>query len=112
MKEKSIFFLLIQIEEAHTDKWPQGVITLGKNHSDFSDRVARAQKFVSEELPDDDCFKVMVDPWNNVFAETFQAWPDKYYLINKDKVVLKKSTYGQFKDAVIDCDCLDLIYLL
>jgi hypothetical protein len=113
MVEKDIFFILVQIDEAHTPAWPQGIITLGIPQSDINDRIKRAQEFSTEELVGNEAnFKVLVDTWSNSFAETYQAWPDKYFLFDSERKVVAKSTYGAYKNAVIDVDCVDLIYSL
>jgi hypothetical protein len=112
MAAKGIFFLLVQIEEAHTPLWPTGIIKLGVPHVNIADRLARAATFAEAELPTEH-FKVLVDPWSNVFANRFRAWPDKYYLIETTHHKVKeKSTYGAHKDAVIDKDCVDVLYSL
>lgn len=111
MDEKRIAFLLIQIEEAHTPAWPTGTITLGIPHTDQADRRSRAAAFAAS-IADAKHFKVVVDPWTNTFANRFRAWPDKYYLLDADNKVQQKSTYGATQDAVIDIDCVDLLYLL
>jgi hypothetical protein len=112
MAAKEIFFLLVQIEEAHTAAWPTGTITLGIPHANLEDRLARAQAFAASELPRCGNFAVVVDPWTNPFANRFRAWPDKYYLVDEARVVQTKSTYGAEADAVIDKDCVDVIYSL
>lgn len=113
MAEKDIFFLLIQIEEAHTAAWPQGVIKLGVPHANIEDRLGKAREFNADKIVGNETFfKVIVDPWNNAFAERYHAWPDKYYLFDAGRKVIAKSTYGAYKDAVIDEDCVDLIYRL
>ena len=113
MKEKDIFFILIQIDEAHTPLWPQGEIALGIPQVDLADRAARAAKFADKEIVGmERNFMVCVDPWNNAFADRYRAWPDKYYLLGADGRVLQKSTYGAFADAALDLDCVDLIHSL
>jgi hypothetical protein len=110
MVEKDIFFVLIQIEEAHTALWPQGVIKLGIPQHNQEDRRARAAAFAAT-IPEvaKDRFAVYVDTWSNSYANRYRAWPDKYYLFNAEKVVRAKSTYGAHADALIDHDCVDLI---
>ena len=112
METKDIFFILIQIEEAHTALWPQGGIRLGIPHRSAEDRVARAAEFAATEVPASDRFLVLVDPWSNPFAEQFHAWPDKYVLLDRDHCVKAKSTYGAHADALLDIDCVDLIHSL
>jgi hypothetical protein len=111
MAEKDIFFILIQIEEAHTALWPQGGIRLGNPHASTEDRCDRAAAFAATEVPTDR-FLVLVDPWANPFAERYHAWPDKYVLLDRDQCVKAKSTYGAYADARLDMDCVDLIHML
>ena len=111
MAEKDIFFILIQIEEAHTALWPQGRIRLGIPHASAEDRRDRAAAFAAAELPSDR-FMVLVDPWANPFAERYHAWPDKYVLLDRSHCVKAKSTYGAHADALLDMDCVDLIHAL
>jgi len=112
MASKGIFFLLVQIEEAHTSLWPTGTIKLGVPHADLADRLDRAATFAATEVPAEN-FKVLVDTWSNMYANRFRAWPDKYYLIDTEhRTVKEKSTYGRHKDAVIDKDCVDVLYSL
>ena len=113
MREKDIFFILVQIEEAHTAEWPQGGIQLGTPQTSIEDRICRAKEFATHELAGaEDCFTVIVDLWNNAFANRYRAWPDKYYLLDAERKVLAKSTYGAKKDALLDVDCVDLIRAL
>ena len=100
--------ILIQIDEAHTDKWPVG-LDHPATQRDMEDRMARARDFVTINPIDDRSFKVVVDCWSNDFAETFHGWPDKYYCINADYKVVAKSEYGRHQDAMVNVDCVDLI---
>ena len=108
MKQKHIFFVLVYIDEAHSIKWPIGI-----NHplpqSNFQDRLDNAKNFASSHHIDENAFTVVVDDWDNLFAETFQAWPDKYYMIDANYKVLAKSEYGSKADALINVDCVELI---
>ena len=108
MSKTKIFMILVQIDEAHTDKWP-----IGLEHpfaqKDMSDRLERAQSFVAENMIDAKAFRVVVDNWSDDFAEIFRSWPDKYYCLNKDLVIEHMSEYGKYADAKVDLDCLDLI---
>lgn len=108
MKKRDILFILIQIDEAHSSAWPAGLENQPEPQKDISDRLERANKFVSEEIVP---FPVFVDTWNNDFAETYLAWPDKYYLFDENLTILQMSTYGHEgeRDALIDVDCVELI---
>ena len=106
MKEKKINFILIQINEAHSTKWPTGLTNTPEPQKNFEDRVKRANDFVKE----DKCpFTVLIDDWSNTFENKFRAWPDKYYCVGKDMQIVETSQYGEKKDALINKDCLDLI---
>jgi hypothetical protein len=111
MTMKDIFFLLIQVEEAHTPAWPTALPKLGKPHIDLADRCARARDFAASEVPSDR-FTVYVDTWENTFATRFHAWPDKYVLLDEGRKVIAKSTYNAYREATLDLDCVDLILSL
>lgn len=108
LEEKSIRFVLIQIEEAHSDKWKIGLDYHPQNHASIEDRLKRANDFVIDNKI---AFPMYVDDWANTYEQTFQAWPDKYYLIDKEMVVLKKSIYGKVgdSDGKVMLDCLELV---
>jgi hypothetical protein len=104
MKEHNILFILIQIDEAHSDLWPTGLVNQPEPQKNIYDRLHRAQHFVkTENVP----LQVYVDDWNNEFAECYRAWPDKFYGINKNKQIIAKSEYGT--DAKIMKDCIEVI---
>lgn len=112
MAEHNILFLLIQIDEAHSSEWPAGLPTQPEPHMNIEDRLLRANEFViNEKVP----FKTFVDVWSNNFASTYHAWPDKYFMTDKNLKILEMSIYGTDKentDALVQNDCLDLIYNL
>lgn len=66
----------------------------------------RASEYVSKDKPP---FPVYIDTWEDNFEQTFRAWPDKFYMIDKEKRILAKSTYGARADALIDVDCVHII---
>ncbi len=104
MEQFDIGLILIQIEEAHTTKWPLGFTDHPENHNTFEDRIKRANEFVSK-FPQ---FKnVYVDSWTNDFEHEFQAWPDRFVLIDPDLIILEKSEYSM--DAVIIRDYANII---
>lgn len=108
MDQKQILFILIQIDEAHSDEWPVGLENQSTSHKNIQDRLNRANEFViNDKVP----FPVYVDNWQNEFAELYQAWPDEYYHFNSDLKILTKSEYGteEETDALIKLDCLDLV---
>ncbi len=108
MSEAGIKFLLIQIDEAHSTAWPIGLPNPIDPQKTFYDRIERANDFaMSNKITDP--FKVMIDGWDNTFANRFRAWPDKYYLIDLSYKIIAKSEYGKRADALIDVDCITLI---
>lgn len=111
MKQHNIIFILIQIDEAHSSAWPIGLENQPEPQANFDERVERANKFVI----DNQCpFPVYIDTWNNDFAETYHAWPDKYYCIDIDNIVTAKAEYGTIgkENALIKVDCVELILQL
>lgn len=86
--EYELFF--IQINEAHSDRWPLGFTDHPPVQKDFDDRLTKACTF-SEEFP----YTIFVDTWSDQFEETYHAWPDKYYLIEQSSgKILNHSTYN------------------
>lgn len=108
MYKRNIFMILVQIDEAHTDKWPVG-LDHPPTQKDMEDRLKRARDFVAANHIDDKAFKVVVDCWSNDFAEFFHSWPDKYYCLDANYKVVAKSEYGRDRDALVNLDCVDLI---
>jgi predicted RNA methylase len=84
-----IQLILIQIDEAHSSAWPLGLDNEVNPHKCFQDRIDRANLFAAMNPP----YNVYIDGWDNEFAETFQAWPDREYFVTKEKIVLKKASY-------------------
>jgi hypothetical protein len=104
MEQMCIGLILIQIEEAHTTKWPLGFVDHPPNHATFEDRIERANEF-GNKFPQ---FKnVYVDSWTNDFEHEFQAWPDRFVLVDENLVILEKSEYSM--EAVIIRDYANII---
>lgn len=111
--ENNLNVILIQIDEAHSDEWPVAIDTIlgvpqPKSQQTFQDRVDRANHFVTAYKPP---YPVYVDGWDNIFAETFRAWPDKYHCLDKDLKVISKAEYGTsgINEAKIVMDYTDLL---
>lgn len=90
MKQNNIELILIQISEAHTDKWPIGLIDHPTQHINFEEKILKAQYF-NNKFP---YFNIYIDSLENEFENSYQAWPDKFVLINKDKFILDNSKYS------------------
>ena len=106
LADRGVGVILVQIHEAHSSAWPTGLDQQPEPQTCLLDRLQRANEFMAEDQPP---FPVLVDTWADTFEQTFQAWPDKYYLITRDMQVLAKSTYGTRADALIDVDCISLV---
>ena len=106
LADRGVGVILVQIHEAHSSAWPIGLEQQPEPQTCLLDRLNRATEFIAEDQPP---FPVLVDTWADTFEQTFQAWPDKYYLIDRDMRVLAKSTYNTRSDALIDVDCINLI---
>ena len=99
---------MIYINEAHSNKWPIGRPNQPPPQSCLRDRVCNAKKFTEESIP----YDLFIDQWDNQYEELFHAWPDKYYFVEKDTLLIKsKSTYGREgeRDGKIDVDCTSIL---
>jgi hypothetical protein len=109
MIEKNIVFILIQIDEAHSSDWPAGLLDEVDSQKNIEERLERANSFVfangleAIKIP----FPVYVDTWENTFANTYRAWPDKFYCFDSNLKVVYKSEYK--KDGKIVKDCTEII---
>ncbi len=103
--------ILVQIQEAHSKYWPQGMDNHPDIHRTLEDRVSRAQEFNAKLIANgimlDDidvkkALRVVIDPWGDEFEKLYQCWPDQYYILSPDYTILKKSEYSM--NAVIEED--------
>jgi hypothetical protein len=106
MKQHKINFILIQIDEAHSTAWPIGLKNSPNPQKSLDERVERALQFIKEDAPP---FEVLVDTWENDFANKYKTWPDKYYCLDKNLKIIGKSQYGANAEALINKDCCALI---
>lgn len=109
LKEIGIRLILIQIHEAHSDAWPVGLTNQPAVQKSFQERIDRANKFAVEyNVP----YDIYIDGWDDRFEQEFRAWPDRYYLVSmKDlPVITMTSTYNKKMDALVDCDCQELVH--
>ena len=101
---------MVQIDEAHSSLWPVGLPHTPMSHTSIEDRYLAGKEFATlhpEVISESGPFRLLIDGWDNSFANTYRAWPDKYYLIDiPTHKVLAKSTYG---DALLDVDCTTII---
>lgn len=58
LKEHNLSVILIQIDEAHSTAWPNGLPDMPEPQKDMNERVERANRFVAEDTPP---YKVYVD---------------------------------------------------
>jgi hypothetical protein len=81
--------VFIQINEAHSDKWPTGFDDHPPVHGDFQERMDKAQSF-AESFP----YDVYVDTWEDAYENTYHAWPDQFCLIDTHTgSIMDKSRY-------------------
>jgi len=110
LEQKNIGVILVYVSEAHSKNlWPIGApfgIELPESQKNLDERISRAKTFAE----DNNCpYSVYVDTWDNNFDETFQTWPDKFYLINSEKVVTNMSRYDGEIDALVVEDYSELL---
>lgn len=103
--------ILVQIQEAHSKYWPQGMDNHPDIHRTLEDRISRAQEFNAKLIANgimlDDidvkkALRVVIDIWGDEFEKLYQCWPDQYYILSPDYTILKKSEYSM--NAVIEED--------
>ena len=107
-KAGSIKVIMVYISEAHTKLWPLGRSDHPDPQVDLTDRLERARIFTeTNKIP----FPVFVDTWEGDFERTYQAWPDKYFLLDENHRILTQSTYHKTGDAdgLIKVDCTVLL---
>lgn len=105
LNENNLGVILVQIDEAHSSAWPMAIdssvgVPQPEPQQTFADRCSRANEFNDKYNPP---YPVYVDDWDNTFANKFRAWPDKFYCVDKNMVVVAKSEYHRDgeKEAVI-----------
>lgn len=108
IKRAGVKVILVQIDEAHSSAWPMALDEQPEPNSSFQDRINRANQFVRQYDPP---YDVYIDGWDNQFADTFRAWPDKYHCVNRNLRVVAKAEYGTKGDreAVVVQDYCDLL---
>lgn len=102
--EGRVRVVLVQIQEAHTTRWPLGMTDHPEPQATIEERMERARAFRSR-VPS--CFRLLVDPWEDPFERRFRAWPDRYVMLapadeTGNRVVEALSTYSM--DAVVETD--------
>lgn len=110
--ENNIKLILIQINEAHSSEWPKYLVDQPDPQKDFNERLHRAKSFIDKYSIDKYPFiEVYVDGWDDKADNLLQLWPDKYYLLDNDKIIIKNSEYGLKGDneAKIVEDYLDIL---
>lgn len=92
VQESDYQLIFIQINEAHSNKWPLGLSDHPDVHRDINDRYERARKFVElYQFP----YPVYVDTWSDQFENTYHAWPDQYTVIDcKTGLIISHSHYN------------------
>jgi len=105
LKVTNINLVFVHINEAHSVKWPLGLTDHPQVHSSIEDRIERAQKFVIDyDFP----YTVYIDTWTDDFEKSYQAWPDKYYII-ENGTIQEHSQYSE--DALVTNDYVKMLKL-
>jgi len=77
-------FLIVYIREAHAvDEWPLGDHVVVKQHKEIQERIDIAKEMIDKlgyKIP------LVVDSIENEFAEKYSIWPERFYVINENKV--------------------------
>jgi len=77
---------IVYISEAHAsdDSWPVGYAKeMGiKEHTNFGERCAVAEKLVKDKKLTIPC---LIDNMDNKAADAYQGWPDRVFLVRKDR---------------------------
>lgn len=93
--ENNIKLILIQINEAHSSAWPKYIDEQPDPQKNFAERINRAKLFIEkygiEKYP---FVEVYVDGWDDKLDNLLQLWPDKHYLLDTNKKIVKQATYG------------------
>jgi len=81
-------FLAIYIEEAHAaDEWPVGkTISFLNQPKNIVERCEAAKNFVIRKRYS---VPMLVDPMTNPYQAQFAAWPFRFYVIHKERIVFK-----------------------
>ena len=97
--------VFVQINEAHSERWPLGFSDHPTVQKNMEERVTRALEFKKEnKFP----YPLYIDKWSDDFENTYHAWPDQYCVISCDTgEILDMSRYST--DALIVNDYADLI---
>lgn len=88
--------MLIQINEAHSDKWPIGMGDHPTVQKSLADRIQRARDFIDNNILDSkqEQYMVYIDKWTDDYENTYHAWPDQYILIEcSTGKILDRSKY-------------------
>ena len=97
---QDILFKLIYIEEAHaSDIWDIqssrcnfGKIVNIQKHKTNIDRIYAAKQFKSNfnvNMP------ILIDTIDNIFLETYSAWPFQIYIIKNNKLIFQTKPMNQ-----------------
>ena len=106
--------VLVQIQEAHTTRWPLGMTDHPEPQASLEERMERARSFRTRfALPS--CFRLLVDPWTDPFEQRFRAWPDCYVMVSAAsgdgiRTVEAQSTYSM--DALVITDYAQILTAL
>jgi hypothetical protein len=91
--------------EAHaSDEWPIGNLPEGvvlNQHTSTEDRLAAAHMFQKNNNLHPE-IRLLVDPIDNSFNQTYQSWPTRAWVINADGNVSYKSMPGDGSGSCVN----------
>jgi len=121
MAERGISFVLVHVDEAHSNAWPilgrpsldprnarafvesdpyfaaaastSSASTSSASTSSASTSSASTSSASTSSASTSPAFSVLVDSWANTFGNAFRAWPDKYYLLERGEDEDGRATY-------------------
>jgi hypothetical protein len=91
IKHKEVaYMLIIYLQEAHAEEeWKFAVNRFqAKQQKQLEERIDTAKLLLEEGIFPKDS-KVVVDTMDNLVGETFEAYPDRLYVIHEERVVYK-----------------------
>jgi hypothetical protein len=114
-EKNNVQLILIQINEAHSSEWTKHLKDEPEPQKSYQDRLDRTKLFLEKyQISKYPFIEVYIDGWNDKADNLYQLWPDKYYLVDKENKIVKKSEYGTegMMEAVILEDYLDVLVRL
>jgi len=86
---RNINLLVVYITEAHAvDEWPVGDPLKIMQPKSTIERISIVRKFKNDY---DFLLPILVDTIDNEYEKTYSAWPIRFYVFHKNKIVFRSS---------------------